>query len=74
MTPATCTASGTGKTCASAACCRPRPLLSIISAWGVACGLRHIYFPSELPPCVHLNGEVDWHYSEEEEEHEAMLV
>jgi len=33
---------------------------------GVACGLRHVYFPRGLPPCVHRNGDVDWHYAEEE--------
>ncbi|SKB04430.1 hypothetical protein SAMN02745166_04064 [Prosthecobacter debontii] len=43
---------------------------------GVTCGLRHIYFPNSLPPCVHHNGEIDWHYAEEEleEAHAAMLV
>lgn len=35
---------------------------------GVACGLRHVYYPNRLPPCVHHNGDLDWHYSEEEEE------
>lgn len=32
---------------------------------GVACGLRHVYYPSEFPPCVHSNGDINWHYAEE---------
>lgn len=27
----------------------------------VACGLRHVYHPNALPPCVHTNGDIDWH-------------
>lgn len=45
---------------------------------GVACGLRHVYYPNHLPPCVHHNGDLDWHYSEEQEElvedEECVLV
>ncbi|MCW0219578.1 MAG: hypothetical protein OJI67_14730 [Prosthecobacter sp.] len=42
---------------------------------GVACGLRHVYFPNNLPPCVHNNGEIDWEYAETEmNEEEAVLA
>lgn len=32
---------------------------------GVACGLRHVYYPNQLPPCMHANGDLDWHYEDE---------
>lgn len=41
---------------------------------GVACGLRHVYFPNELPPCVHHNGDLDWHYAEAGMEQKADAV
>lgn len=28
---------------------------------GLFYGLRQVYFPNELPPCVHDNGEINWH-------------
>lgn len=31
---------------------------------GVSCGLRHVYYEHGLPPCLHSNGDVDWHYAD----------
>ena len=28
---------------------------------GVLCGLKHVYHPGELPPCVQHNGGINWH-------------
>lgn len=33
----------------------------------VACGLRHVYHPNNLPPCVHQNGDIDWQHLTEDE-------
>lgn len=33
---------------------------------GVAFGLRHVYYPNDLPPCVHHNGDLDWTHPVEE--------
>lgn len=33
---------------------------------GVAFGLRHVYYPHDLPPCVHHNGDLDWTHPVEE--------
>ncbi len=27
----------------------------------VACGLRHVYHPHGLPPCITAAGNIDWH-------------
>ncbi|TDU67210.1 hypothetical protein EI77_03412 [Prosthecobacter fusiformis] len=39
---------------------------------GVSCGLRHVYYPNQLPPCLHHNGDLDWHYAEDDYSHEKM--
>lgn len=33
---------------------------------GVACGLRHVYYPNEFPPCVRQNGDLDWTHLDKE--------
>lgn len=33
---------------------------------GVLQGVKHLYHPHDLPPCIHGNGNINWHHAEKD--------